>query len=222
MKLMARSPQPFSSSTPPRAVDTARQGLNATIWIPEAVTLQPLHAVKNLETLEIFSGFSQYQYNHLNKTPANLGMLLLWIDQLWKASVYGLKRFEFEENIKDPTSAEFRFVQFALAFPNFQDPVVKIRKPLFTRNPQQVTMKMNSRSESKLGRIALAFDAILEPQPEVEVLRVKGGVTKPSKKASLVLELIEFALHEKLRSSEIARMEFLDSEGNIIPPPQLQ
>ena len=34
MKLMARSPQPFSSSTPPRAVDTARQGMNAILFYP--------------------------------------------------------------------------------------------------------------------------------------------------------------------------------------------
>ncbi len=92
---MARSPQPFSSSTPPprtRAVDTARQGMNATIWIPEGVQLELVSAIRSLDTLEKFSGFSKYQYNQLKNTPANLGMLLFWLDQLWKSSVYRLKK----------------------------------------------------------------------------------------------------------------------------------
>jgi hypothetical protein len=84
-------------------------------------------------------------------------------------------------------------------------------------------MEMNSRSESKLGNISLAFDATLEPQPEVEVLRVKGRVIKPSERASVALESIEDALHANLVStSAISRLEFRDSEGNIIPRPELQ
>ena len=204
-------------------MDTARQGMNATIWIPAGVQLESVSAIRSLDTLEKFSGFSKYQYNQLKNTPANLGMLLFWLDQLWKSSVYRLKKIEFEQNIEDPTSAAFSFVQFARTFPNFQDPLVKIRKPLFIRRPQQVTMEMNSRSESKLGNISLAFDATLEPQPEVEVLRVKGRVIKPSERASVALKSIEDALHANLVStSEISRLEFRDSEGNIIPRPELQ
>ncbi len=43
MKLMARSPQPFSSSTPPRAVDTARQGLGSLTKPVEIHLFYPLH-----------------------------------------------------------------------------------------------------------------------------------------------------------------------------------
>ena len=50
MKLLARSPQPFSSSTPPpaRSVDTARQGLNLQLAYPSKETLPNILATNAL------------------------------------------------------------------------------------------------------------------------------------------------------------------------------
>ncbi|MFN9692132.1 MAG: hypothetical protein ACK551_08550 [Vampirovibrionales bacterium] len=219
MKLMALSSRPtLPPHTGARAVDTARQGLNAQIWIPSNLLLPEIVAVRSFKTLERFSGFSEYQDTQLQNTLSNLRMLMFWVDQLWKSSVYSLKQSWFEETITDSTLAKHEFLRFSRQSPNFENPNVIIEKSHFMR--PQATMIMRSRPESGLAKIALAVTATHEILPEVKVLTVQGRTLNSSNGSSAVLGEIELGMHTSLaRLDGIGRVQFWDKTGNLIRHP---
>ena len=99
-----------------------------------------------------FSGFTDYQKAKLAGLPANLVSAFFTIDQLWKASLYELKKQSFPNDPND-LATRIAFIQYAETNPFFQDPVVSIYQPpkWLWRFLGQVFMIVQARPESGLN-----------------------------------------------------------------------
>jgi hypothetical protein len=135
-------------------VDTARQGVefSAETWLAHGVDFPVPKFFRDLSGETPFSGFTDYQKDKLAGLPAHLVSAFFTIDQLWKKSLYELKRQSFP-NDPDTLAARIAFIQFAEKHPFFQDPVVSIYQPpkWLWRFLGQVPMIVKARPESGLN-----------------------------------------------------------------------
>jgi hypothetical protein len=135
-------------------VDTARQGVEFSVetWLAHGVDFPVPKFFRDLSGETPFSGFTDYQKDKLAGLPAHLVSAFFTIDQLWKKSLYELKRQSFP-NDPDTLAARIAFIQFAEKNPFFQDPVVSISQPpkWLWRFLGQVSMIVKARPESGLN-----------------------------------------------------------------------
>ncbi len=199
----------FSSTVllvyPPRAraVDTARQGLvlHSNIWLANGVDFPVPKVFKDLSGETLFSGFTDYQKDRLKGLHKPLVDAFFTFDQLWKNSLYELKKQSFPY-AQDPMEARIAFLQFTERHPGFEDPVVSIFQPpkWLWRFLGQVSMIVKARPESGLNA-KLSFTGSQHPIDNGSSLHLTCSTGNSSPESLWMLNSIEGGMRKFLPPS---------------------
>ena len=248
MKLMALSSCPTLPPPPPRAVDTARQGLNARIWIPQTTTF-PLMAAIDDDGNHITATLEE-SFKNPKVLPVDLQNVLGSLQLILHASIdFFISDSSYEQKIPDGAFEEFADT-FLTKYNSFIQPVLQTQlsktMPDIKKHPsidntiplaeagipekpyQHVITTIQSKgkgiveaNQDKQELIDLTIQAGIESEDaNVRVLYIKGIAGKTAI-SEYIRSFMETNLHGlAAQDPDLARMTFLDKNGRPLPKPQ--
>jgi hypothetical protein len=252
MKLMALSSRPtLPPHTGARAVDTARQGLNAKIWIPKRAIFP------RIEVLDLYNELVPALLDHSVQNPPvlpkDLQPVLDAILKMYRASIdWFINNSAIDENIPEEDFKTY-FRTFWEEFDTVISPVTQIHLdhaepnttlaeenavssspvnglPLLELGTPQtphkhVTMTIRSRPNVLLQErlIGLKIDVGLEEDDDSKIIRITGHTENNSPISEHIRSSIEKGLHAtSVQSEVVGRVQFWDTSDALIPNPKFE